>query len=393
MIVNRIIRFFAGTVRVRAAGKFCERLINLAVVNGITMYQFEKRDNAFEITVSASDYKRLTRLVKASEEIKLIVLKRNGFLFWAERYKKRFGIMLGIILLIAALAVSQRFVWEINVNGNSKVRTEEILYELEQIGVKRFAYIPSIDFRMKKQEALLRLPRLSWLTINQSGSKLYVEVSERKMPPKLIDETTPCDIVAAKTGLILYMEVYSGTKVKTEKHTVQKGETIVRGSYTDKAGNSHSVHSAAKVIAQTQFDKKLSIDMENVAKEYTGEITNRHYLKIGSFALPLFIATEIGGSSDVVKTEKPLTLFGKELPIGITTLSYRFYEAKPQKLEVAEAREILKKAFLDYEKSELRSCVIVSRDVKEQKENGVFTMITHYVCEEDIALKKVREAE
>lgn len=387
MILNKIMSYFSGNVRFEAVNGFCERFINYCASNNILIVKLKKTPTGFRASCSAANYGAVCRLAKkANVEIKTI--SKKGFIFKVAKYRSRWGIAVGALIIIAALAVSQRFVFDISVAGNENVRTEVILRELEQIGVKKFAYLPDLDLRMKKHEALLRLPDLSWLTINKSGNKLAVTVSERRRQPRIPDISEPCDIVAAKTGLILFMDVYSGRKVVTEKHTVQKGDLLIEGSYPDKEGNLTYVHADGRIIAQVQFEKSLSIDMKQYSKDYTGKVTKQRWLSLAGIKIPMFIAFPVKGEYDVEGSENQLI---NGLPFSIYTKSYKFYENKPDTLNIGDAREILKKNFMTYEKTELKDSVIVESKVRETLQNGVFTRTVYYTCEENIAKKQAKQ--
>lgn len=386
MIINKIVRYFNGEIHFEASNGFSERLINLCAANNILMRDFRKTPEGFRATVSSKDYKATKRLGKKAN-VETRIISKRGFMFKANKYKNRWGIVVGILVFICFISAMQFFVWDIDVIGNEKVKSSVILSELKDLGVHRFSFIPSIDFRMKKQKALLRLPQLSWLTINRNGCKLTVNVTERVFAPQ-IRENDPCDIVAAKTGQIRYMEVYNGTKLINENYTVLKGDKIVSGTFTNKKGEVSYVHSDAKIIAEVQFNKTLSIDIAQLSKEYTGVTKTRHYLDFYSMKLPLFIATRLDGSYDITEQNKPLVLFGKELPIGIHTNKYSFYNKKPEKLSQKEARKVLDNCFLQYEANELNDCAIISRRVTQSLENSVLKLTTEYIVEENIAQKQ-----
>ncbi|MEG0692894.1 MAG: sporulation protein YqfD [Oscillospiraceae bacterium] len=386
MIINKIIQYFNGKVHFEVRNGFTERLINLCAANNVLMWEFKKTPEGFCATVAAKDYKTVKKFAKKAN-VETSIISKNGFMFKANKYKNRWGIIIGILTFITFTALMQCFVWEIEVIGNDKVKTSVILNELEEIGVRKFSFIPNIDFRMKKQEALLKMPQLSWLTINHRGCKLSVTVTERELAP-LIRENAPCDIVAAKTGQIRYMEVYNGTKVIGEKYTVTKGDKIVSGEFTNKAGVVSYIHSDAKVIAEVQFDKTLSVDIEQLSKEYTGKTKTRHFLNIFSFKLPLFIATKISQDADISVQDNPIVIFDKQLPVGIYSLHYNFYNKKPQKLSINDARQVLEDCFVQYEATELRDCAIIGREKTEKLSNSVLSIKVSYIVEEDIAKKE-----
>ncbi|MFZ2537797.1 MAG: sporulation protein YqfD [Oscillospiraceae bacterium] len=385
MIIIKIIRYFSGKVHFQVRNGFSERLINLCSANNVLMWEFEKTQEGFCATVAAKDYKYVKKFAKKAN-VETSIVSKHGFMFKANKYKNRWGIVIGVLTFIIFTCLMQCFVWEIEIIGNDKVKTSVILSELEQIGVHKFSFIPNIDFRMKKQEALINIPQLSWLTINHRGCKLSVKVTERALAP-LIRENVPCDIVASKTGQIRYMEVYNGTKVIGENYTVAKGDKIVSGMFTNKAGKISYIHSDAKVIAEVQLEKTLSVDIVQLSKEYTGKTKTRNYLNIFSFKLPLFIATKLDGTSDVTAQDNSMVLFDKRLPIGIYSLHYNFYNKKPQKLSEKDAKEVLDNCFLQYEATELKDCAIIGRTKTQTLTNSVLRINISYIVEEDIAKK------
>lgn len=387
MSLNGIVRFFVGSVHFQARNGFPERLINLCTMNNIGLTKIKRTDEGFEAIALAHHYSKIIEFAR-KVNVDVEIIKRRGLPTKAERYKKRWGLMSGAIIFFLIIFISQCFIWEIEINGNEKVPTSIILNELKEIGVHKWAYIPKIDFREKKQEALLRLPQLSWLTINKSGCKIHVEVSERYLPPIIHDENTPCDIVAGKTGQIRYTEVYNGVQKIKANYTVQEGDVIVSGTFVNKRGEVTYLHSDAKIIAEVQFDKALRIDMEQLSKEYTGKAKKRYYFTIMDTKIPLFVATKIKGNYDVSEEYNPFVFLKKEMPFGIFKKEYRFYHKKGSALTQEEAKKILEEKFIEYENNELKDCAIINREVTTSMEDGMFRMNIRYTTEQDIAVKR-----
>lgn len=384
MIVNRLVRYLGGNVKFEAKNGFGERLINLCANNNIGLWDLHKSEEGFTANCLAKDYREIKKLSKrVNVEVK--ICQKRGFVFQAGKYRKRWGLFVGGVLFFAFIFLSQCFVWEIDVTGNEKVADHVILAELEELGVHKLSFIPSIDFRQKKQEALLRLPQLSWLTINKNGCRLTVDVTERQVPPVIRDTTAPCDVVAARTGQIKYMEIYNGVAATGLNYTVNEGDVIVSGTYVTKFGDTVKVHADAKVIAEVQFEKSISLDIDQLAKEYTGKTRTRYYFSLFSLKIPLFIATPVGGDYDVNGEEHSLVLFGQELPLGIYSMHYRFYEKKEAAISMEEARAVLQDSFSQYEATDLKDMAIIDRKTDEVLKDGILTMTVHYTAEENIA--------
>ena len=77
---------------------------------------------------------------------------------------------LPLLLTAVLLLLSSLFIWEINVEGNEKLTTGEILRALEECGVKTGTFWPGLDTDEIRCRMLLRLPELGWMTVNVHGS-------------------------------------------------------------------------------------------------------------------------------------------------------------------------------------------------------------------------------
>lgn len=85
------------------------------------------------------------------------------------------------------------------------------------------------------------------------------------------------------------------------------------------------VHAEAKIIAEVFFEKTISIDLDEVAKQETGEVTKRRFFYCFGLKIPLSFPNEPEGNYEEEWTESPLTFFQKTFPIGITTCTKRYY--------------------------------------------------------------------
>lgn len=382
-MLNKLLRFFAGNCRFSAENGLVERLLNHCAEEKILLWKLEKTPEGFRASCLKRNYPAVLELGRRVN-VEVGLVEEKGLPQLIARYRFRVGILAGILFLLGFLLVSQYFVWDIQVVGNSTVRTEVILEELSELGVERFAFIPELDFLRKRDEALLQIPQLAWMSITRTGSRLTVYVTERTYPPKL-DTEEPCDIVASRTGQIHYMEVYNGTEVRKVNDTVIQGDVLVSGIQVTKNGNTAQVHSSAKIIAEVQFEKTLSLDLAQYSKVYTGKEKTRYYLELFSLRIPLYLAASVEGEYDLSASLNLLRLFGKEFPIGIGSLHYRFYEKQSGELSLEEGRKILREQFAQYEALELADTAILGRDIAEVVRGGVLSMTVQYLAEEDIA--------
>ena len=66
--------------------------------------------------------------------------RRAGVPFFLAGFRRRYALLLGLALSIAAVCVLSRFILTIEVSGNEKVPTAAILTELSRQGVRVGAY-------------------------------------------------------------------------------------------------------------------------------------------------------------------------------------------------------------------------------------------------------------
>lgn len=389
---NSLLRYMAGSVAFSAQNGFAERLINLCAARNIGLWELRKTPEGMTARCTARDF-RYVRELAQKVNVDVSVLEERGLFFWLGRYRKRWGLFAGVAGLLGFLFLSQCFVWEIDIEGNETVPDHVILEELADVGIDRMSFIPGLDFRLQRSEVLLRLPQLSYLSINASGCRLKVHVTERKEPPALRDADTPCDVVAARTGQITYMEVYEGQTAVGVHYTVQEGDVIVSGAYLSQKGVPTLVHADAKVMAEVQFDKTISLDLDQMSKEYTGETRQRYFLDLFSFRLPLFLAFPLEGEFDVCEEYHPLVLFGQEMPVGLYRREYRMYTRKPEAISLDEARAVLEDSFLQYELTELKGSAILNREIREVQKDGVLSRTVSYTAEQNIARQRPIDTE
>lgn len=84
-------------------------------------------------------------------------LGREGFPAFVGRFRKRYALLIGLSLSIAAALVLSQFILVIHVTGNQSVSTSEICATLSRLGFGIGSYGPSVNERELVNRALLEL--------------------------------------------------------------------------------------------------------------------------------------------------------------------------------------------------------------------------------------------
>ena len=104
-----------------------------------------------------------------------------------------------------------------------------MLRALSDCGVSRGCFWPSLSADLVRSRMMTLLPQIGWMTVNVSGSRAIVLVSEREEKPEIYLESAAADIVAGRTGIVTQLSVLSGRPLVSPGQSVLEGETLVSG--------------------------------------------------------------------------------------------------------------------------------------------------------------------
>ena len=392
--MQAIINFLRGSVLFTVTGAFPERFLNLCAQAGVGFWDLEWLDpHTLRLRVSRRDARRVGPL---AEKVLCEARARRhlGFPYFLAGFRKRYALLLGLALSLAAVCLLSRFVLTIEVSGNETVSTAAILTELSRQGVRVGAYGPGLDVRRISQESLLRLDGLAWMSINLHGTRAEVLVREKLPEPEVRDESTPANVVAQADGVILDLEVLDGQAAFQEGEAVLRGEVVIRGTmdlrepeYSAVDAGQRLVHARGNVWARTYRTLTAQIPLEAQVKRYTGEEETQWSLLALGRTVNFFgkggVFSE--GYDKIVETH-PLTLpGGRVMPLALRRTEYRAYVTEPAALNAGAARSMLEERLLERldaligEDGEVLDTVFTVRE-----EDGMLAVTLRAECREQI---------
>ncbi|EDM86191.1 hypothetical protein RUMOBE_03149 [Blautia obeum ATCC 29174] len=123
--------FRNGYVRVRIYGEQTERFLNLCRAREIRISDL-RRESELSLTgcLQIRDFFRLAPIHRKTK-VKIHILEKHGLPFFFYRSKKRKAFFLGLLLCAGLLLFLSGRLWEIDVEGNVRNSTPEILDFLE----------------------------------------------------------------------------------------------------------------------------------------------------------------------------------------------------------------------------------------------------------------------
>lgn len=348
-MLNQIVNRLRGQVRVRVEAPFPERVLNLCGARNLAFWDLAwESPTAFSCRLSRRDWHALRRAV-GQLDCALTLERGEGVPYFLRRFRKRYALLAGLLLCALWLSVGSFFIWDFTVEGNETVSDEEILRALQTYGVDIGTFGFSLDAEDLRNHILLDIPELSWLTVNVSGSRAYVQVRERVFAPEIVDERTPTNVVARRAGLVQRVRVMEGVPCVLEGTAVEEGQLLISGVEDTDTFGARVLAGMGEVEARTWYTLTAVFPQEASVRQYTGEELTGLSLVFGTRRVKFFPNSSIAGQEyDKITTRVPLTLFGLPLPVTVVREQYRFYRTEQQTLEARQAERMGEELLTEY---------------------------------------------
>ena len=353
--------FFLGKRRIRIRYYDVEKLINRMLEKNINMTDTVRTEcDTLDVTVAGADIKTLYDVI-SEFDAQYEELWSRGFPKLISRYKKRYGMYIGIFLFFLIVYASTMFVWRIDVVGNENVTREDVIALLSENGVREGSFIPGIDVEYVQHRSILDGDGSAWLSLNRIGTLLTAEVREKLSNEE--KDPNSVNIVATFDGQIESIEVYEGEAVVNVGDSVKKGDLLISGIVDGNARGLREIRADGTVMGRVTNNIRVEIPFENTEKRYTGKEIRKNKLIFFGNCVNLFINSGISMQKyDTIISRKISEFFdGTSLPIGIETEIYKEYENVAVTYTQTEAAELAIATLNEKVKEELKGAQLLSR--------------------------------
>lgn len=385
MLLLRFLRFVFGYVGFTAQGGFPERFINLCRHNKIILWELKSRNGVISACVDREGYKKI-RPVARKSGMRVRIRRKYGLPFFLARHSRRVGVLIGACLCAAVLLILSTRIWSIDVIGNVRVPAETVLGVFEELGVRRGVAGSRINISATEIEALRRLPELSWLNINISGSAALIEVRETVKSPELAENGEPTDIVAARDGQIVILRPFNGTQEQKIGNPVLKGDLLISGIEQNKDLTVSFCKASGYVVARTNREITAAQSAKLTAKKAVSQ--NKSYVL--DF---LFFSIPLGRQVENAYSEKSeLFINGVTLPVGLTERTQTVYEETEITLSQAQTRLLAHLRFFKSSSEDFRYLQVEQSEITADEKNGC-TVSGKFTCLENIGLERPMQIE
>ena len=310
---RKVLNYLRGQVTVEVESAAPERVLNLCAAHNIPFWELEwLSEIRLRAVTSRAALPRLQAAL-AQTDAAVTVLRRQGAPEVWRQYRRRYVLWAAAGLLLAASVLGSTHIWAFQVTGNDTVPTETILRTLEKHGVALGAR-SRIDQEALRNQVLLELPDVVWLTVNMRGCTAHVQVVERQRPPHLYADGEIANVVAARDGLVTRIQALDGQAQVMAGSTVTAGQVLISGVVDSDQRGYRLLRGMGQVWARTWYELSVSVPLTVQEKgQETGAVT-RMAVDIGRNRIKIYGK----GSMTDPDCDKMTVYRTARLPFGLT---------------------------------------------------------------------------
>lgn len=294
-----------------------ERFLNMCVHHQIKIWGLKSYGETYRFYITVKNFRHLRPIIRKTG-IHISIVKRRGLPFILHKYRKRQMFMVGMFLAGISLYVYSFFIWNIDITGNSRYSTEELITFLNKNNV--YKTMKGDDVDTGNIVSLIRgnFPEIIWVSTHVEGSNLIIRVKENQQIENNNDSsilttvsgedtavelnengdstsysgTGPYyygeDLVASHDGVIVSIVTRTGIPQVHAGDVVEKGDVLISGriQVTNDAQEVVSYNytkSTGEVIIETTLSYEDEEAMSYQYKEYTGEEAYKKQYIVGDY--------------------------------------------------------------------------------------------------------------
>lgn len=399
-MIQSIIRYIKGYVRIRVSGYSPERFINACRYRKIRLWGLFPRLGAYEMYTTIQGFKKLKPIIRKTGT-KVTIIGRFGLPFFFHRYRKRKLFFIGAIGCVVLIYVMSLFVWDIEVTGNVSRSDETLLKFLDKKEVRHGMLISDIDCTRIVKDIRKQYDDIIWVSASIRGTKLVIQIKENETLEKERSLTQAAkndgteasseiavDIVADQDCVITEIITRKGTPLVKAGDSVKKGDVLVAGAVavmndSQEVIDYQAQHSQADIRGQITYSYEDKQALTYEEKTYANQQKEESYLRVQNRLFWLGTKKNHFQEAEMFLNEKQLCI-GKNfvLPISIGRRTTKPYHSKETAYSEKVIQKKLSSRFEKLQKElEKKGVEIIENSVKIYNESdfaiakGTLTMI------------------
>lgn len=349
-----MINWLKGYVRIRVSGSSVERFMNLCGYKNILLWDICRKDDSYEMFISLSAFRMLRPIVKKTR-VKVALLTKEGLPFFMSDLNKRKIFLFGCIVAIFFWFISGYFVWNIEINGNCMITSEQISDFLKEQDISIGKQKKHIDIESLEKDIRISFPQITWVSGKIEGTTFFLDVKEAEniIETEQAESGIQYDLVAHVDGVIDSIIVRSGqSKVKPED-VVTKDMVLVEGiiPVINDDGTLREVlytKSDADIYIRYDYHYEDVLEENYIKKRYTGRISKIPYIRFGEKELTLDYKPDYIYSDILIQESTSNLLEELHIPLRWGRFQHREYLNWETLYTEKEATDILEQKFIKF---------------------------------------------
>jgi similar to stage IV sporulation protein len=296
-MLKRLITYLLGHLRIEVRGGSLERFLNLALAQGIYLWDIERTELHMRASITLGDFWAL-RLVARGSHCRVRIRGRYGFPFIVSRTKRRPALIAGALVCLAFIFWASGHVWIIKVTITPPQNLDRRAVEAvaAEAGLKRGVWAGSVDLKRVEQHIQERMGEVSWAIVRVQGTRAVIEIVEKAALPRVQADQAGCvNLVARKQGVVEQVIPFQGEPVVKQGDIVQEGDLLVECAFKYWAGGRPAVfpgtplpprQDVARIVvaqaivrARVAYQKYWEVPLTQEVLEPTGRTATRWVLK------------------------------------------------------------------------------------------------------------------
>ena len=379
------IRWLRGYVEFDIRGRFPERFINLCLRQGRMLFNAGPVNGVFVASLLLSDYKDIRYLARKAG-VRLRIRKRSGVPFLINKYRKRSGVLVGVLLLVITSLLMQCFVWTVEISGIESLSEAYIRTLLKDNGISEGSFKGNLNLHAVERKIMREVEDIGWMSINVTGTEFDVVIEEKTAKPLITPSDMPCNIKAKCDGVIVSMNIKNGSTKLTSGSAVMKDQLIVSGVIENALKQNYFVHADASIIANTEHSVTQKVQLKGTYSKPINTV-KRNSLQFLWLNIPLSITRINDEYTSRIECSR-VHLNGNELYLGTNTEYCTVYEDYSFSMDKDSAKELLNVKDYMYRLFNLKDCISIETTSAFDETDSECTSYVKYLCTEDIAYKE-----
>lgn len=379
--------FLTGTVILRVRETSQTEFFELCRTLELTPKALKRVKKTGDITCRFTRSAARELLARAKEcALDVEPLENRGLPALWHRFIRRPGLVIGTVLAVALLILSRLFLWEVSLVGCEEPLKEEILAELDGIGLGLGTFLPHVD--TDEVELALRRAdaRVGYVSVNLVGTVAFVQVRQAEQKG---DQAPlgPANLVAKKDGLVVLPMIFEGERLVEVGEYVRQGQLLASGIIDSENGASRITRAAGQVMARTEETVAVSVPLVYQEKAYTGQIFCEFEVQFFGLCGKLFKNTgKMTSPCDIIVNNRTFCAGARTLPVGTTLTRYHAYTYREARRTATEALQLARAELAARLALEGQTRHLLSTTVETVVDAHGVTLICRAVFEEDIGL-------